>query len=307
MATMETIKKLRDLTQAGIMDAKKALEENGDDIEKATQWLREKGIAKASKKAGAIATEGVVKVVINDNMAMLLEINCQTDFVSMSDAFIQLTNEITLTIFNQKPNSVEEANKSKTNSGLTVEQSCQDLTAKIGEKVAIRRFIFIQKNTNQKFASYVHNNKKIGVILVMNDSANENVGKDVAMHAAAMNPKFLNASEVDQIWLEKEKKILTEQANTDPKILAMKEKMSTDKFAIQWQNILNGKVKKMLAEVCLEDQVFVKDQTKTVSQYLKSNNSIISKYVRYEVGEGVEKKAVDFATEVAQQMNQNNG
>lgn len=304
MATMELIKKLRDLTQAGVMDAKKALEENGDDIEKATQWLREKGIAKASKKAGAIATEGVIKVVIENNVALLLEINSQTDFVAMSDSFIQLSNEITLTVFKNQPTTIEEANNLKTPCGSTIEQLCQELTAKIGEKTALRRFVFIHKQDNQKFASYVHNNKKIGVVLVMNNEANEVVGKDVAMHAAAMNPKFLNASEVNQDWLENEKKILTEQANADPKILAMKQKMPIDKFAMQWQNILNGKVKKMLAEVCLEDQIFVKDQTKTVFQYLKSNNSIITKYVRYEVGEGVEKKVVDFASEVAQQMQQ---
>ena len=304
MATMELIKKLRDLTQAGVMDAKKALEENNDDLEKATQWLREKGIAKASKKAGAIATEGIAKVVIEGNKALMLEINSQTDFVAMSDTFIQLTNEIALSIFKNQPNSIEQASQLKVNSGLTIEQACQELTAKIGEKTALRRFIFIHKKNDEKFVHYVHSNKKIAVVLVMSPSSNEVVGKDIAMHAAAMNPKFLNSTQVDQNWLENEKKILTEQANLDPKIMAMKQKMPEDKFTMQWQNILLGKVKKMLAEVCLEDQLFVKDQTKTIAQHLKSNNSSIVNYLRYEVGEGIEKKVVDFAVEVAEQMKQ---
>jgi elongation factor Ts len=160
--------------------------------------LREKGIAKATKKAGAIATEGVVKVVIENDLALILEINSQTDFVAMSDAFIQLSNEITLAVYKNKPASLQEANQLKINSGLTIEQACQELTAKIGEKTALRRFVFITKQSNQKFASYVHNNKKIAVVLCMNDVSNEVIGKDTAMHAAAMNPKFLNAKEVDQ-------------------------------------------------------------------------------------------------------------
>lgn len=302
MPTLELIKKLRDLTQAGVMDAKKALEENNDDLEKATQWLREKGIAKASKKAGAIAAEGIAKIVIKGDLALILEINSQTDFVAMSDTFLQLSDEIASSIFDQKPSSIEQANHLKISSGISIEQACQELTAKIGEKTILRRFQLVHKSPQQKFAYYVHNNKKIAVLLVMSETSDEVVGRDVAMHAAAMNPRFLNVNEVDQAWLANEKTILSEQANIDPKIIAMKQKMPPDKFALQWQNILNGKIKKMLADVCLEDQIFVKDLTKTIVQYLRANNSTIIKYIRYEVGEGIEKKTVDFATEVAQQM-----
>jgi elongation factor Ts len=160
--------------------------------------LREKGIAKANKKAGAIATEGVVKILIEGDKALLIEINSQTDFVAMNNAFIELSNKITECIFKHHPNSVEQANGLIINNNQTIEHACHELTAKIGEKIAIRRFVFVTKNNSEKFATYIHNNRKIGVILVASQSSNETAIKDASMHAAAMNPKFLNASQVNQ-------------------------------------------------------------------------------------------------------------
>jgi elongation factor Ts len=160
--------------------------------------LREKGIAKAAKKANAIATEGVIKIATNGNHALIVEINSQTDFVAMSDKFITLSNEITQTILHHLPKTLELALHLKTKSGATIEEACTQLTATIGEKTGVRRFQIIEKQDNQSFAHYVHNNNKIGVLLLLDAGGNPAIGRDVAMHAAAMNPKFLNKTEVDQ-------------------------------------------------------------------------------------------------------------
>ncbi|MDR2823451.1 MAG: translation elongation factor Ts [Mycoplasmataceae bacterium] len=291
MASMELIKKLRDMTQAGVMDAKKALEENGDDLDKAAQWLREKGIAKAAKKASAVATEGVTRILIEGNKAILVEINSQTDFVAMSDNFIKLVDEITLAIFRSNAKTIEEALVIKTHSNITVEEACIQLTAKIGEKIIVRRFMILEKSNDEVFAHYTHSNNKISVLLKLKPQSNVTAGRDVAMHAAAMAPRFLSQNEVDPNWLKNETKILTEQT------------ISEGKPADRAEMIVKGRVKKLLAEVCLLDQQFVKDPSKTVREYLKVNNSDIIQYIRYEVGEGIEKKVVDFAAEVAEQMN----
>ncbi|MDR0675336.1 MAG: translation elongation factor Ts [Mycoplasmataceae bacterium] len=287
---MDLIKKLRGMTQAGVMDAKKALEENGDDLDKAAQWLREKGIVKAAKKASAVATEGIIKIMIHADKALLIEINSQTDFVAMSSSFIELSNEITQAIFNANPNTLEDALKAKTIKGLTVEEACTELTARIGEKTAVRRFEIINKKSDEVFAHYVHNNNKIGVLLVLTKGSNDIAGHDVAMHAAAMNPKFLSQQDVDQAWLMNETKILKEQT------------IAEGKPADKAEMIVKGRVKKMLAEVCLLDQQFFKDPSKSIQEFLNSHKSIAIKYLRYEVGEGIEKKNNDFAAEVAAQM-----
>ncbi|MDR3330327.1 MAG: translation elongation factor Ts [Mycoplasmataceae bacterium] len=293
MANMELIKKLREMTQAGVMDAKKALEENGDDLDKAAQWLREKGIVKAAKKASAVATEGVSKILIEGNKALVIEINSQTDFVAMSDKFIQLSNEITQAVLKANAKSLDEALKAKTSTGATVEEACTELTARIGEKTGVRRFEIVTKKDDEVFGHYVHNNNKIAVLLVMTAGSSEHAGHDAAMHAAAMNPKFLSQKDVDQKWLANETNILKEQT------------IAEGKPADKAEMIVRGRVKKMLAEVCLLDQPFFKDPTKTIDAYLKDNKSTIIKYIRYEVGEGIEKKQVDFAAEVAAQMGQN--
>ncbi|GHU47026.1 hypothetical protein FACS1894218_0590 [Bacilli bacterium] len=198
MANMDLIKKLRGMTQAGVMDAMKALSENGDDLDKAAQWLREKGIVKAAKKASAVATEGVSKILIEGNKALIIEINSQTDFVAMSDKFVQLSNEITEAIFKSNAKTLEAGLKAKTIKGQTVDEACTELTATIGEKTAVRRFELVTKKDEEVFAHYTHTNHKIAVLLVMSKGSSADAGHDAAMHAAAMNPKFLNESEVDQ-------------------------------------------------------------------------------------------------------------
>jgi elongation factor Ts len=231
--------------------------------------------------------------MIQGDKALVIEINSQTDFVAMSDKFIQLSNEITQAIFAANVTSLADALSVKTVNGVTVEEACTELTARIGEKTAVRRFEVIHKKPDEVFAHYVHNNNKIGVLLVLTPGSSETVGHDVAMHAAAMNPKFLSQNDVDQTWLANETKILKEQT------------IAEGKPADKAEMIVKGRVKKMLAEVCLLDQQFFKDPTKSIHDFLKSHNSTAIKYIRYEVGEGIEKKVNDFAAEVAAQMKLN--
>jgi len=292
MPSMELIKKLRDMTQAGVMDAKKALEINNDDLDLAVQWLREKGIAKAAKKADAVAAEGVVSVLIKDDRAIILEVNSQTDFVATNEQFKSLVNDIALSLLENGEYDVEKALKMPivNQDGVSIEQACINLTAKIGEKIVVRRFEILTKQQGQQFASYVHFNGRTAVLLLLEKAVEEKYGKDVAMHAAAMAPKYLSKDVVDQKWLENEAKILKEQT------------IAEGKPADRAEMIVKGRVNKLLSEVTLLAQQFVKDPSKTVEQYLKEANTAALTYVRYEVGEGIEKAVVDFAAEVAAQM-----
>lgn len=291
-ASPELIKKLRDMTQAGVMDCKKALDETNNDIDAAVQWLREKGIAKAAKKADAIASEGVALVGELDNKAIIIEVNAQTDFVAKNDEFLKLASAIKSTLLKSdlNDNDIESAKKLKLENGKTIEEACVELTSKIGEKISLRRFQIINKKSDESFAIYEHSNKRVATLILLKNNPSEEVKKNVAMHAAAMAPKFVNSSKVDSKWLENEKKVLTEQT-----IAEGKPKEFADK-------IVKGRINKLLSEVCLDDQAYVKDPSITVAQYLKNNNSLSIDMVRYEVGEGIEKKECNFADEVAAQM-----
>ena len=292
MTKSELIKKLRDMTQAGVMDAKKALDENQDNLDKAVQWLKERGIAKAAKKAGAIAADGIVDIVIHGNYAAMFEINSQTDFVAKNEHFINLVSQIKLKISEFKPTAVDEVYKIKLDNGSTVEEEMKQLIAKIGENIVLRRLVVVEKKDNESFASYRHSNSKIGVLLLLStNNVDPEVGKNIAMHAAAMNPRFLNKTQVNSDWLENEKKALRAQT--------IKEGKPADRI----EAIVNGRVNKVLAENCLCEQTYVKDPSKTVAQYAKQHNCDILTYIRFEVGEGIEKKEVNFAEEVAAQMN----
>ncbi len=288
----ELIKKLRDMTQAGVMDAMKALKECNNDLDKAAQWLREKGIAKATKKAGAIVTEGIAKAIINGNYGAVLEINSQTDFVSNGDDFKKLVSQIVDTVKEQKPNDLVSLENLNTIDNVSIKDACINLTAKVGEKICVRRIKTINKSDNQSFEMYGHFNGKIAVLLLIEGTTNNEVGKSVAMHIAAMNPKFLNASKVDQQWLENEKEVLRKQT------------LAEGKPVDRVEMIIQGRIRKSISEICLEEQQFIKDPSKTISQYLKENNTKLIDFIRFEVGEGVEKKQEDFAAEVAKQMNQ---
>lgn len=290
MTKPELIKKLREMTQAGVMDVKKALDECNDDLEKAAQWLRERGIAKAAKKAGAIAAEGVALVGIKDDKAVIVEINSQTDFVAKNENFLQLASDIKGAILTYLPADLNACLNIKLPNGMTIEQACNELTGKIGEKIAVRRFTIVSKDANQSFGVYEHSNKKIAVLLVLDGQVNPEVGKNVAMHAAAMGPKFMDRSCVDQEWLANETKILREQT------------IAEGKPADKADMIVKGRINKSVAEVCLVEQVYVKDPSLKVADYLRHNNTSLKQYIRYEVGEGIEKKVEDFAAEVASQM-----
>jgi elongation factor Ts len=203
---------------------------------------------------------------------------------------MQLVDGISNTLITSKVKTIEEALQTKIANGSTIDYACKEITGRIGEKIALRRFSILSKEKNQTFAHYQHSNKKIAVLLLFNGTINEQLGKDIAMHAAAMAPKFLNEKEVDQEWLNNEKKILTEQT------------IAEGKPAERAEMIVQGRVNKLLSEVTLVNQQFVKDQSKKINQLLKENNVDLLKYIRYEVGEGIEKQVVDFAAEVAEQM-----
>lgn len=286
--TLEKVKELRTRTQAGFADCKKALEECADDIEKAIAWLREKGISKAAKKASAIAAEGQTKVLEKGNHCVILEINSQTDFVAKNDDFVKFVDDVANAIIDSK--SIDNVASLKLASGKTVEETAIELTAKIGEKISFRRAEIFTKNDNQVFGIYQHSDNRKSSIVLIEGNVPSNVAKDVAMHLTAMSPKFLNKSEIDKEWLESERKILIQKTIEEGK---------PQEFA---EKIVNGRMEKITAEVCLEDQPFFKDPSIKVETYVKNHKGKITKMARYEVGEGIEKVVTDFAAEVQAQM-----
>lgn len=283
------IKELRDISGAGMMDCKKALEENDNDIKKATEWLREKGIAKAAKKAGRIAAEGLSTVITECNKAVILEINCETDFVAKNEKFQNFVNEVARTILNSNAKTNEEALALPCEDG-TLNDAITNMTATIGEKISFRRFTLLEKNDDQNFGAYIHMGGKISVLTLL-DGANEEVAKDVSMHAAAMRPEYVKKEQVPEEQVEHEKKILTEQAIAEGKPANIAEKM------------VMGRINKFYKEICLEEQEFVKDNSVSVAKYVSNNGGKIIDVIRYEVGEGLEKRQENFAEEVAAQMN----
>lgn len=283
------IKELRDISGAGMMDCKKALEENDNDIKKATEWLREKGIAKAAKKAGRIAAEGLSTVITEGNKAVILEINCETDFVAKNEKFQNFVNEVARKILNSNAKTNEEALALPCEDG-TLNDAVTNMTATIGEKISFRRFTLLEKSDDQNFGAYIHMGGKISVLTLL-DGANEEVAKDVSMHAAAMRPEYVKKEQVPEEQVEHEKKILTEQAIAEGKPANIAEKM------------VMGRINKFYKEICLEEQEFVKDNSVSVAKYVSNNGGKIIDVIRYEVGEGLEKRQENFAEEVAAQMN----
>ncbi len=284
------VKNLREKTGAGMLDCKKALEACEGNIEKAIDWLREKGIAKAAKKTDRIAAEGLADIFVNGNKAVVLEVNSETDFVAKNEEFKNFVKEVGEAILNSNVKDMEEALKLEVN-GETIENKVIAITAKIGEKISLRRFSVVEKMDNQVFGSYLHMGGRIAS-LVVTEGDNADVAREVAMHAAAMRPLYMNESEVPSEVLEKEKNVMRQELLNEGK--------PEDKI----ENILVGKVRKYYEEVCLENQIYVKAENKeTVSKFLANNNSKLVKMVRYEVGEGMEKRNDDFASEVMSQIN----
>ncbi len=289
MISASMVKELRETTGAGMLDCKKALEATNGNLEEAITWLREKGISKAAKKQSRIAAEGLAYAKVQDNKAVIVEVNAETDFVAKNNEFINLVNIIADTILNSDVKTVEEAleltHESKTLNDLIIEK-----TATIGEKISFRRFSLLTKNDNEVFGNYAHMGGKI-VTLVKLEGNNAELAKDIAMHIAAMRPLYLDKTNVPSEVVDKEKEILTEQAKT--------EGLKEDKIAM----VVNGRINKFYEEVCLNDQNFIKENKMKVSTYVKNNGSNILEFVRYEVGEGMEKKNENFADEVMKQIN----
>ena len=287
MASMiELIKELRDRTGAGMMDCKKALEASNSDVEKAIDWLREKGIAKAQAKASRIAAEGLAGVVVKGDVAIIAEVNCETDFVSKGEKFHKLVDDTMEATLKAGCKSVEEA-KEVTKSLFT------DATVSMGEKLDYRRFDIVKKSASQEFGSYIHMGGKIATLVLL-EKADAELAKGLAMHIAANAPKYVSENDIPADVIEHEKAIALETAKADPKLAGKPEQML--------QGIVAGKVKKVLSESILLSQVYLLDGEKSVAQVLKEKGNTVVKFVRYAVGEGIEKRQDNFAEEVMKEV-----
>ena len=282
------VKELREKTGAGMLDCKKALTETNGNMDAAIDWLREKGISKAAKKADRIAAEGLAEVLISGNNAVILEVNSETDFVAKNPEFTNMVDIIANAIINSNVNTLEEALAINVD-GSTIESIIASKTATIGEKLSFRRFTKVTKTDDEVFGSYIHMGGKIAVLTILNGS-NETVAKEVAMQSAAMRPTYVRSTDIPEEVLEKEKEIMRAEL------------INEGKPADKVENILVGKVNKYYEEVCLENQIFVKAENKeTVAKYVANNGGSIKDMIRYEVGEGMEKRVDNFAEEVAAQ------
>ena len=288
--TASLVKELRERTGAGMMDCKKALTQTDGDIEAAIDYLRENGIAKAAKKADRIAAEGLSYIEVKGNKAVILEINSETDFVAKNEKFVALVKNVAEAILAAEPKTLEEALQVEAQGG-TVEAVINEGIATIGEKLSLRRFEVVSKTDADAFGAYSHMGGRIGVLTLVEGSTDEEAAKDVAMHIAALAPKYLDESEVPADVLEHEKKVLTEQALNEGKPANIVEKM------------IVGRINKFLEEITVVKQKFVKDDSFTVEKFLASKGGKLAKFVRYEVGEGIEKKEDNFAEEVMSQVN----
>ena len=286
--TAKQVKELRDRTGAGMMDSKKALVKADGDIEKAIDILRENGVAKAAKKSGRIAAEGLAEYAFEGNNAVVVEINSETDFVSSNDKFIKLVDDVTKAILAAKPANVEEALKSPMGDS-TIGEEITNLTAVIGEKITLRRFDLITKNDDEVFGAYKHNGGAIVAVVTLKGNSEE-AAKNIAMHVAAINPEYLDKDSVPKADFDRQKEVFTKETENEGKPAKIIPK------------IVEGRVNKYLSEICLVDQPYVKDGDMTVAEYAKLEGCEVVGYKRYEVGEGIEKKQEDFAAEVKEQM-----
>ena len=288
--TASLVKELRERTGAGMMDCKKALTQTDGNIDAAIDYLRENGIAKAAKKADRIAAEGLSYIEVKGNKAVILEINSETDFVAKNEKFVALVKNVAEAILAAEPATLEEALQVEAQGG-TVEAVINEGIATIGEKLSLRRFEVVSKTDADAFGAYSHMGGRIGVLTLVEGSTDEEAAKDVAMHIAALAPRYLDESEVPADVLEHEKKVLTEQALNEGKPANIVEKM------------IVGRINKFLEEITVVKQKFVKDDSFTVEKFVASKGGKLAKFVRYEVGEGIEKKEDNFAEEVMSQVN----
>ncbi|HDJ3279952.1 TPA: elongation factor Ts [Staphylococcus aureus] len=292
MATISAklVKELREKTGAGMMDCKKALTETDGDIDKAIDYLREKGIAKAAKKADRIAAEGLVHVETKGNDAVIVEINSETDFVARNEGFQELVKEIANQVLDTKAETVEALMETTLPNGKLVDERIKEAISTIGEKLSVRRFAIRTKTDNDAFGAYLHMGGRIGVLTVVEGSTDEEAARDVAMHIAAINPKYVSSEQVSEEEINHEREVLKQQALNEGKPENIVEKM------------VEGRLRKYLQEICAVDQDFVKNPDVTVEAFLKTKGGKLVDFVRYEVGEGMEKREENFADEVKGQM-----
>ena len=286
--TASLVKELRERTGSGMMECKKALVECDGDIEAAAEFLRKSGAAGADKKAGRVAADGAIKTILtgDSKTGVILEINSETDFVAKDPNFQSFADAVLQTLLEQKPKSVADLYDLSLESGQSVKEALHALIGKVGEKIDIRRFEIIE--SEQAVASYLHGTR---IVVLVDSSADSDMARNMAMHIAAVSPQFVDEASVPTEFVEKEKGILIAQAEDSGKPPEIIEKM------------IQGRLKKFLAEVTLLAQPYVKDEDQTVGELLSNAGASISGFVRYEVGEGIEKKVEDFATEVASQLN----
>ena len=297
--TAADVKNLREMTGVGMMDCKKALTASDGDMDKAVEWLREKGMAASAKKAGRIAAEGMAYAAVIDGVGVVVEVNAETDFVGKNEKFVDFVKGVAATVAKEAPADLDALMECKyVGTDLTVTQQQQEMVLVIGENIKVRRFAFF---TDGISVPYVHAGGKIGVLVNLETGLTaeqvETVGKDVAMQIAALNPRFWDKSQVDQATLDEEKKILLVQMENDPKMASKPEKVK--------EGIVAGKLGKFYKENCLLQQEFVKDNAMTVEQYIASvaktlgGTITFKNAVRFEKGEGIEKKQENFAEEIA--------
>ncbi|WP_147532124.1 translation elongation factor Ts [Bacillus marasmi] len=288
--TAQMVKELREKTGAGMMDCKKALTETNGDMEKAIDFLREKGIAKAAKKSDRIAAEGITSILVGGNDAVILEVNSETDFVAKNEGFQTLVKELAEHLLKNKPATVEEAEAQKMENGATVAEHINAAIAKIGEKLSLRRFAVVTKTDNDAFGAYLHMGGRISVLTVLEGTTDADAAKDISMHIAALNPKYVSRDEVSAEEVERERQVLTQQALNEGKPANIVEKM------------VEGRLGKYFEDVCVLDQTFVKNPDQKVRQFVQSKGATVREFTRFEVGEGLEKREDNFAEEVMNQV-----
>lgn len=293
MITASLVKELREKTGAGMMDCKKALTECEGDIEKAVDWLREKGIAKAAKKSGRIAAEGLTRAAVEGNTGVIFEVNSETDFVAKNDQFLALLDTIQAALFANKPADLDAALACNTAEG-TLQNVITNATATIGEKITLRRFAVVEKADDEFFGAYMHMGGKISVLTVLNGKEDAAVAKNMAMQIASMSPTYINRDEIPAEVVEHERGVQLNIMKEDPKMAGKPEQMLA--------KIIEGKISKHFKDQCLMDQEFFLNPDQKVSQFLKENGADVKSFVRYAVGEGIEKREENFAEEVMSQI-----
>ena len=287
--TAAQVKELRDKTSVGMMDAKKALVEADGDLDKAIDLLREKGMAKAAKKGDRIAAEGMTYVAVKGNKAAIIELNSETDFVAGNAEFNDLLKTVANTIVENSPADVEAALALEVEAGQTLNEKIIGTTQITGEKITLRRFTVVEKADSENFGAYSPLAGSISALVVV-EGASEEAAKDIAMHVAAIAPQYVSDADVPAEVVEKEKAVQLASEDLAGKPDNIKEKM------------VEGRIKKFLAEISLLDQAFVKNGDQTVAEFIASQNGSVKSFVRYQVGDGIEKKVTDLAEEVAKQL-----